>query len=237
MSVTKVQKAIVNVQFEINRKIKAIERVEQKSELSENEKVRIESERRFIDNINFLINDFKLAINANLGKIPPAAVDLEETILGAVMLESQKNPVFIRNADGELEERRSIPAIKKVITFLKAEHFYDERHVAIYEAISQLDSENESTDARAVHHRLRKNGKIELIGGPVYLLQLTSAVSSAANLEYHARVMIEFAIKRQLILMASDLMHHAYEDTSDALELLDIAESQITEAAKWRKRK
>jgi len=146
-------------------------------------------------------------IAESLGKLPPQALDLEEAILGALMLE--KN------------------ALTAVVEFLRPEHFYTEQHKEIYTAIIDLFKNSEPVDMRTVVAQLRKAGKLELVGGAYYIAELTSKVSSAANIEYHARIIIEMAIKRDLIQIASQIHHDAYEDTTDVFELLDKTEQNI----------
>ncbi|MBS1952241.1 MAG: Replicative DNA helicase (DnaB) [Cytophagales bacterium] len=146
-------------------------------------------------------------ISESLGKLPPQAPDLEEAILGALMLE--KN------------------ALTAVIEFLRPEHFYSDQHKEIYAAIIDLFKASEPVDMRTVVTQLRKNGKLELVGGAYYVAELTSKISSTANIEYHARIIIELAIKRELIQIASQVHHDAYEDTTDVFDLLDKTESSI----------
>jgi replicative DNA helicase len=146
-------------------------------------------------------------ISENLGKLPPQALDLEESVLGALMLE--KN------------------ALTAVIEFLRPEHFYTEQHKEIYQAITDLFKASEPVDMRTVVAQLRKNGKLELVGGAYYIAELTSKVSSAANIEYHARIVIEMAIKRDLIQISSLVQQQAYEDTTDVFDLLDRTEQSI----------
>lgn len=146
-------------------------------------------------------------ISESLGKLPPQALDLEEAILGALMLE--KN------------------ALTAVIEFLRPEHFYTEQHKEIYNAITDLFKASEPVDMRTVVAQLRKSAKLEVVGGAYYIAELTSKVSSAANIEYHARIIIEMAIKRDLIQIASQIHHDAYEDTTDVFELLDKTEQNI----------
>ena len=156
-------------------------------------------------------------ISESLGKLPPQAPDLEEAVLGALMLE--KN------------------ALNAVVEFLKPEHFYLETHKEIYNAIIDLFKTSDPVDMRTVVNQLRKLGKIELVGGAYYIAELTSKVSSAANIEYHARVIMEMAIKRELIQVASEIHHNAYEDTTDVFELLDKTEQSIFEISDSNLRK
>lgn len=146
-------------------------------------------------------------ISESLGKLPPQALDLEEAILGALMLE--KN------------------ALTAVVEFLRPEHFYSEQHREIYTAIIDLFKASQPVDMRTVVAHLRKVAKLELVGGAYYIAELTSKVSSAANIEYHSRIIIEMAIKRDLIQIASQIHHDSYEDTTDVFELLDKAEQNI----------
>ena len=146
-------------------------------------------------------------ISESIGKLPPQALELEEAVLGALMLEKS--------------------ALNAVVEFLKPEHFYSESHREIYNAIIQLFKSSEPVDMRTVVAQLRKEGKIELAGGPYRIAELTSKVASAANIEYHARIIIEMAIKRDLIQIASQVHQDAYEDTTDVFELLDKTEQSI----------
>lgn len=156
-------------------------------------------------------------ISESLGKLPPQALDLEEAVLGALMLE--KN------------------ALNTVVEFLKPEHFYSDIHKEIYQAIIELFKASEPVDMRTVVNQLRKMGKLELTGGAYVIAALTAKVSSAANIEYHARVVIELAIKRTLIQVASQIHQDAYEDTTDVFELLDKTEQSIFEISDSNLRK
>lgn len=140
-------------------------------------------------------------ISESVGKMPPQALDLEEAILGACMLEKT--------------------AVGLIIDILHDDDFYSEAHREIWGAILSLYRKTDPIDMRTVVNELRESGKIELVGGAYYIAELTSKVSSSANLEYHARIVMEFSIKRKLIQLASKVHQEAYEDTTDALELVD----------------
>ena len=142
-------------------------------------------------------------IRESLGKLPPSATDLEEAILGALMLE--------RNAMMEIAD------------ILKPSHFYSTQHKEIFDAIIDLFRESQPVDMRTVVAKLRKNGKLEAAGGAFYIAELTSKISSAANIEHHARIVVEYAIKREMIQIASTIHHDAYEDETDAFQLKDKA--------------
>jgi replicative DNA helicase len=105
------------------------------------------------------------------GKLPPQAVDLEEAVLGAMMLEKE--------------------ALNDVIDILKPESFYKESHQHIFEAIGQLFNNSEPVDILTVTQELKNNGKLDMVGGPYYISQLTNRVASAANVEFHARIVAQ----------------------------------------------
>lgn len=151
-----------------------------------------------------------LSANADFvdyGKLPPQAKDLEEAVLGALMLEKD--------------------AIDTVADILKPDSFYVEAHQVIYRAIVQLYRNNEPIDMLTVVTRLRQNGELEKIGGPYYVAQLTNKVASAANIEFHARIVAQKYIQRELITSSTEIIRDAYEDTTDVFELLDKAETSI----------
>lgn len=141
------------------------------------------------------------------GKIPPQAIDLENAVLGALMLE--KN-AFIAVAD-----------------ILTDDSFYKESNKLIFKAIQDLFNANESIDILTVTNHLRKQGNLEKTGGAMYVAELTSNVSSSANIESHARVIAEMAIKRELIVMSSEVQKLGYDDTTDAFEVLDFVATNL----------
>ncbi len=153
----------------------------------------------------------------SLGKLPPQAMDLEEAVLGALMLEKD--------------------ALTAVVDILKPESFYKEAHKVIYGAILDLFTESEPIDLLTVTNQLRKNGQLEMAGGAFFIAELTSKVSSAANIEYHARIVTEQSMKREMISIASEVQREAYEDTTDVFELLDKMEQSLFEISEKNIRK
>ena len=148
---------------------------------------------------------------SGLGKLPPQATDLEEAVLGALMLEKD--------------------ALSSVIDVLKPEVVYRDNHQKIFTAIKQLFEKSSPVDILTVTAELRKQGELEMIGGAYYITELTSRVASAANIEFHARIIIQKFIQRELIRISTDVIQSAYEDTSDVLDLLDRAEKNLFEIA------
>jgi replicative DNA helicase len=152
-----------------------------------------------------------------LGKVPPQAVELEEAVLGALMLEKD--------------------ALTSVIDILKVESFYKEAHKVIFQAILDLFTESQPIDLLTVTTQLRKNGALEVAGGAFYITELTSKVASAANIEFHARIITEQSIKRDLIRISSTIQKDAFEETTDVFELLDAMEQSLFEISEKNIRK
>jgi len=141
------------------------------------------------------------------GKIPPQALDLEEAVLGAMMLESNR--------------------LAEVIEVLKPEAFYKEGHQVIFSAIMRLFAQNEPVDILTVTEELRKSGELEVSGGPYFITMLTNRIASTANIEFHARIILQKFIQRELIRVSSEIIKDAYEDTTDVFDLLDKAENGL----------
>ncbi|MFA6923458.1 MAG: replicative DNA helicase [Bacteroidales bacterium] len=141
------------------------------------------------------------------GKLQPQAVDLEEAVLGAMMLEKD--------------------ALTSVIDKLRPECFYNDNHKKIYQSILRLFSRSEPVDILTVTNELKQIGELEAVGGPYYVTQLTNRVASSANIEYHAGVIIEKYIQRELISISGNIINKAYEDTTDVFDLLNEAEKNL----------
>jgi replicative DNA helicase len=143
----------------------------------------------------------------NFSKLPPQAIDLEEAVLGALMIEKD--------------------ALTAVADILRPDSFYKESHIRIYSAIITLFADSEPIDMLTVTAKLRSTGELELIGGASYIMELTSKVNSAANIEFHARIISQAYIKRELIKVSSEIQREAYEDTTDVFRLLDKTEQSL----------
>jgi replicative DNA helicase len=141
-------------------------------------------------------------ISDSLGKLPPQAIDLEEAVLGALMLE--------RNSD-----------TATVIGKMTDEDFYLDGHKLIFTAIKTLHDAHQPVDMRTVTMQLKSTGHLELVGNSFYLAELTAKVSSAANIGTHATYIIEMHMRRQIIKLASALQSEAYEDECDARDMID----------------
>ncbi len=142
-----------------------------------------------------------------LGKVPPQALPLEEAVLGALMLDKNALPL--------------------IIDILQPESFYLDAHQFIYRAMRRLFEKSNPIDLLTVTEELRKSEDLEKIGGTYYLVELTNRVASSANIEYHARIVAQKHIQRELIRVSTVTIHDAYEDSTDVFQLLDDAEKGL----------
>jgi replicative DNA helicase len=147
----------------------------------------------------------------DFGRVPPQAIDMEEAVLGAIMLEKE--------------------AVISVLDMLKPESFYKESHQKIFKAISDLSAREYPVDLYTVTEELNARKELESVGGPVYLTQLTSKVVSAANVDYHARIVAQKYIQRELIRVSSEIQVRSFDDSNDVTELLDFSENALFQIA------
>lgn len=143
------------------------------------------------------------------GKVPPQAKDLEEAVLGAIMLEKG--------------------ALDAVIEILKPECFYVESHQRLYRAMQALAQKSQPIDILTVVEELKLREELDIVGGPYYVTKLTNAVVSSANIESHSRIILQKFIQRELIRISGEIIGDAYEDSTDVFDLLDDAESKLFE--------
>ena len=151
------------------------------------------------------------------GRVPPQAVDLEAAVLGAMVLEKE--------------------AIAKAIEVLDDTAFYRPAHQLIFQAMERLFERGEPVDVLTLIEELRRSGDLEKAGGEYAITELTTKVTTAANVEYHAHIVLERALMRQLISSSSEVVNRAYTETEDALSLLDEAEQRIFKISEKRMRK
>jgi replicative DNA helicase len=145
------------------------------------------------------------------GKLPPQALELEEAVLGALMIE--------KDAYSEISE------------ILRAETFYKESHQKIYQGITNLAAHQQPVDILTVREELSKMGCLEEVGGPFYITQLTTKIASAAHIEYHARILAQKYLARELIRISSEIQKNAFDDQKDVDELMQEAEGMIFEVS------
>ena len=143
------------------------------------------------------------------GKIPPQAIDLEEVVLGAMMIDKK--------------------GVDTIIDLLSPQVFYKEAHQHIFDAIFTLFESSQPIDLLTVASQLKKTGNLDLVGGEFYLIQLTQKVSSSAHIEFHARIILQKFIQRSLIKISSEIIEDSYDESTDVFDLLDSAESKLYE--------
>ncbi len=141
------------------------------------------------------------------GRVPPQAMEVEQSVLGAMLI-----------------EKTSIP---KAIEILAADAFYQTKHEIIYSAILSLFERGNPVDLITLTEELKRRGTLEEVGGAYYLTELTTRVDTAANIEYHARIIAEKSLMRKMIETMTGLIGKAYDPSTDAFELLDDSEREI----------
>ena len=141
------------------------------------------------------------------GTIPPQAIELEQAVLGALMLERD--------------------AIIDVQEYVKAETFYLEEHRTIFKAIQALSFEMKAIDLYTVTERLKSQKELQKVGGAAYLAELTQKVASAAHIEFHAKIIAQKYVQRELIRSATEIERRSYDDEVDVTELIGFAEQEI----------
>ena len=139
--------------------------------------------------------------------LPPQAVELEEAVLGALMLEGD--------------------SITTVQEFLTADAFYLDTHRIIYRAIEELCSENKPVDLLTVTEKLKRQKKLKEVGGAPFLAQLTQKVASAMNIEFHATIIAQKYVQRELIRASTEIQRRSYDESTDVTDLIDYAEAEI----------
>lgn len=143
----------------------------------------------------------------SFGHLQPQAVELEKVVLGALMIEKD--------------------AYYQVSEILKPESFYERRHQIIYEAVRRLNLDEKPVDMLTVTEQLRSTNQLEEVGGPFYIAQLSGSVASSAHIEYHARIIAQKAMARELISYTSNIQQKAFDATQDIDELMQEAEGKL----------
>lgn len=169
------------------------------------------------------IQDYKIdkntIINLEKGKIPPQAIDLEERILGACLI-----------------DKYAISEVVEIITDNDAV-FYKEAHQYIYKTMLNMFTESIEIDLLTVSTELKKENKLELVGGDFYLIELSQKVSSSAHIEIHCRYIMQYYVKRHTIRVASEMIENAYEESKDVFDLLEESQRSLDDTSQWLLRK
>lgn len=140
-------------------------------------------------------------VNLGKGKLPPQAIELEEAVIGAMLVDNN--------------------GLNEAMEILFSDVFYKDSHKHIFEAVASLYNKNEPVDILTVSQELRKMSRLELCGGDYYLIQLTQKISSGAHIDYHSRILIQKYVQRKCISTSSELIEKSYSEDSDIFELLE----------------
>ncbi len=158
---------------------------------------------------NKTVTSHKNIIPLSQGKLPPQAIDLEEAVLGAMMVDKK--------------------GLDEVIDILSPEVFYKPQHQTIFQAIQTLFNNSQPVDLLTIANQLKSDGELDKAGGDYYLIQLTQKVSSSAHIEHYSRVILQKFILRKLIEVSSTIIEESYEETTDVFDLLDKSENNLFE--------
>ncbi|MBK6290617.1 MAG: replicative DNA helicase [Ignavibacteria bacterium] len=158
-----------------------------------------------------------IPIDDVIGNIPPHSTDAEVAVLGAMLIDKD--------------------AVPKVVEVLDAECFYHDKHVLIFKAMLAMFERGVTIDLVSLTDQLQRDGTLDRVGGMFALTEINVRTVSAANVEHHARIVLERYLKRQLIKVAGDIIGDCYDDTTDALDEVDRAEQRIFEVAEKRLRR
>lgn len=151
-------------------------------------------------------------LGLEVGNKPPQALDVEESVLGAMMLEPS--------------------SVDQALEGLEPECFYDPRHRTVFEAMLELVKNHVPVDIVTVTSKLREKGDLEVVGGASVLAGFTEKVGSAANLEYYIRILKQKAIQRDLITASYQILKDSFDDSIVVDELIDKSESRIYDATR-----
>ena len=151
------------------------------------------------------------ALGLEAGKVPPQAVDVEEAVLGAMMIEPN--------------------CVPDVLERLTAECFYKEANRKIFSAISALSKDHEPVDIFTVAEALKRTGDLEAVGGPYYLSLLSSKVGAAAHVEYHVNILLQKHTQRELITISAEVQRDSFDDSIPVDDLLNNAQQKLFELA------
>ena len=157
------------------------------------------------------------ALDPTLGHLQPQALEIEKAVLGALMIDKDAYAI--------------------VCEILRPESFYEPRNQMVYTAIRDLSMDEKPVDMLTVADQLAKSGKLEQVGGPGYIAELSSGVATSANIEYHANIIAQKSLARQLISFASSIQTKAFDETIDVEDLMQEAEGSLFELSQHNMKK
>ena len=156
-------------------------------------------------------------LDPSLGHLQPQALEIEKAVLGALMIDKDAYAI--------------------VCEILRPESFYEPRNQMVYTAIRDLSMDEKPVDMLTVADQLAKSGKLEQVGGPGYIAELSSGVATSANIEYHANIIAQKSLARQLISFASAIQTKAFDETIDVEDLMQEAEGSLFELSQHNMKK
>ena len=156
-------------------------------------------------------------LDPTLGHLQPQALEIEKAVLGALMIDKDAYAI--------------------VCEILRPESFYEPRNQMVYTAIRDLSMDEKPVDMLTVADQLAKSGKLEQVGGPGYIAELSSGVATSANIEYHANIIAQKSLARQLISFASSIQTKAFDETIDVEDLMQEAEGSLFELSQHNMKK
>ncbi len=216
MSLKPLDQAKAIIKFSLKQRKRRVDEMSTETKLSEKQKVFIGEELSLIENVNTLLKFVELDIAAKLGNVPANDLQLEQTVLGSIIYET--------------------PA-QEVIPILRPEAFFETKHRVLFETLMKMQADEIGIDMRSVIAKLRDTDQIKAAcgdTGPTYIVELTNKVSQTHNIQTHARILTEFAIKRELIKASSQLIQDLYSG-GDCFDALEFAEKRIAEIKTWIK--
>ena len=157
------------------------------------------------------MNENEILPSVYLSKLYPQAIDIEKSVLGGIIIEED--------------------AILEVVNIINVDTFYSSQNKEVYKAILNLFENHLPIDLRTVIDQLKKNGSLEKIGGEEYVLSLIDRVVSGANIEYHSFLILEYAIKREIINISKEILKQALDPTVDIFNLIDTAEQKMLDVS------
>ena len=150
-------------------------------------------------------------LGLEMGNKPPQALDVEEAVLGALLIEPN--------------------CIDEAMDELTSNCFYSEKHRMIFEAMRSLANEHVALDLLSVSQKLRATGNLETIGGTVALVQLSQKIGAAAHIEYYIRILKQKCIQRELITASYEILKSSYDESVNVDDLIDLAQTRVLAAA------
>lgn len=156
-------------------------------------------------------------ISLEKGKIPPQAVDLEEAVIGAMMIDKK--------------------GVTEALEILNPDAFYDSRHQEIFNAISEVFKKSQPVDLLTVSNHLKSKAKLDAVGGDFYLIKLTQKVASSAHIDFHSRIILQKKIQRDVIKAASEMIEQGYSEETDVFDLIEFGYSKWNEISRVTSKK